>query len=53
MPPGVTFPRPQTLPAAGPGNSFPAIGPDGKPIVPASAKQTPAKEGQTWSVFGR
>ncbi|HVK16065.1 MAG TPA: secretin N-terminal domain-containing protein, partial [Fimbriiglobus sp.] len=54
-PNGVAFPRPQTLPAAAPGNPFPAIKADGKPtgIVPASAQQTPAKEGQTWSVFGR
>lgn len=55
LPQGVAFPKPQTLPAAAPGNPFPAIGPDGKPVgvVPASAQQTPAKEGQTWSVFGR
>ena len=55
LPPGVAFPRPQTLPAAAPGNPFPAIKADSKPaaVVPASAQQTPAKEGQTWSVFGR
>jgi hypothetical protein len=55
LPPGVAFPKPQTLPAAAPGNPFPALKSDGKPavVVPASAKETPAKEGQTWSVFGR
>jgi type II secretion system protein D len=54
LPSGVAFPKPQTLPAAGPGNPFPALGADGKPtgVTPASA-QTPAKEGQKWSVFGR
>jgi type II secretory pathway component GspD/PulD (secretin) len=58
VPAGVAFPQSQTLPAA-PGSNFPAAVPAGPP--PASGfsggifqpQNNQAKEGGSWSVFGR